>query len=270
MPHPSNRQSHILRLPVELLCMISDSLNYRYTSSLARTCRQLYDSLLPELYGRDIRNGEHNALLHGVRSKNYAAMERSFEQGMSPNCVPGYKFSSLLAIAAAEPDTEAMEWLLERGADPNFSCGWPGNTVLADCLSIGPSFTCPNGTAFRPEVVSLLLRHGAWVDHPRFVAPPYLSIGEEQPLDAVRLAILTGSRLYRSLGKEIWSITAEIVWLLLVAGAKPGSGWMADFQELAVQTLHDPSYDLISASIFGRGHEGYARYRRGGTGLRCF
>ncbi|EAA32467.1 hypothetical protein GE21DRAFT_7514 [Neurospora crassa] len=138
---PEAEPRTILDLPPEIMRMIADSLKDSELNSLVRTCNTNYTKCNWELYKRDSKSVNPQALLWG------------FGMVRSP--------WTALHFAAVFNQMEATKFLLQNGADATAVCPRDGYFVLADVND--PLPRTPLFTALKTKsegVAEVMLRHG--------------------------------------------------------------------------------------------------------------
>ncbi|KAK3351119.1 ankyrin repeat-containing domain protein [Neurospora tetraspora] len=139
---PTVQPRTLLDLPPEVMRMVADHLKDSELNSLARTCNANYTKCNWELYRRDSKSLNPQALLWGFRRER------------SP--------WTALHFAAVFNQVEATKFLLQHGADVKAVCPRDGYFVLADVndpLPRPPLFTALKTKS--EDVAEVLLSHGA-------------------------------------------------------------------------------------------------------------
>jgi hypothetical protein len=117
----------LLTMPPEIMLMIMTSADtFQSKVNLARTCSSLYDSLINDIY-RQASKSKSLARAHiyeACRDGNILTLERSFQaedRSMSHiDLRTQERFNRPLYTAIQFYQVHVVQWLLARGADPNF------------------------------------------------------------------------------------------------------------------------------------------------------
>ncbi len=180
------------------------------------------------------------ASLYAANTGNNAALKTLLDAGADPNHCGGPPMQPILHFAAGskEADAETVTLLLEAGADPDAPGGSLATTALQEVLSRtdeGPT----------SEIALKLLEHGASCDRGegyRHVSPPLgLAVRYNRDPAVIRALLDRGAdpdtvggrshapALHDALRERREDeLTAEIVDILLAAGADPNSRDKAD------------------------------------------
>lgn len=111
-------------MPPEILFNIMSFTNtFQCQVSLARTCGPLYDTLINEVYKQASKSKSlaHAHIYEACRDGNILTLERSFQA--EARCIDHRiqeRFNRPLYTAIQFYQVDVVQWLLERGADPNF------------------------------------------------------------------------------------------------------------------------------------------------------
>ncbi|KAM0496519.1 hypothetical protein ACHAP8_007418 [Fusarium lateritium] len=122
---PSNSTPNLHTMPPEILIIIMNFTDtFQCKVSLARTCSPLYSILINEVY-KQASKSKSLARAHiyeACRDGNILTLERSFQaetQGIDDRLQE--RFNRPLYTAIQFYQVGVVQWLLERGADPNFA-----------------------------------------------------------------------------------------------------------------------------------------------------
>ncbi|RGP61243.1 hypothetical protein FLONG3_10609 [Fusarium longipes] len=122
-----NSTPTLLTMPAEIMVMISaHSETFQSKVNLARTCSVMYDTLIDDIY-RQASKSESLARTHiyeACRDGNIPTLERSFQaEALSISRLDHQiqqRFNRPLYTAIQFYQVRVVQWLLARGADPNF------------------------------------------------------------------------------------------------------------------------------------------------------
>lgn len=171
-------------------------------ASLAQVNRDVYNTLITELYLRNAKNPEKSAIIIAARSGNFSALERALQAwtvARGPSELPtsgGPSKYTPLFSAAIRGHLEAVKILLEYGVDPNErdrsmrtplnAASTRGHTAVVEALLAQPNIKvnaydtdkqtpiCGAARNGHAEIVKMLLSAGA---HAGFVLK-----GDQTPL----------------------------------------------------------------------------------------
>ncbi|KAL4898372.1 ankyrin repeat-containing domain protein [Aspergillus ambiguus] len=133
MTKPSPTESHILRLPDELLLQVAGDLSIATLSALAKSCRRTYSSLIHELYARALRDetrsraedaSEHISIAVGRIGQSSAVRNLMEQRPLDGEQSQAY-WTECLCEAAANGHTDIVKYLLEAGVRADSPFGGP-------------------------------------------------------------------------------------------------------------------------------------------------
>ena len=124
--YPSDSNPKLLTLPNEIIFNIMTLTgNFQSKTNLARTCSSLYDRLITAIYRQASKAKSKYANAHiyeACRDGNIRTLERSLQaESMSHIDIRiQERLNRPLYTAIQFYQVEVVEWLLARGADPNY------------------------------------------------------------------------------------------------------------------------------------------------------
>lgn len=139
-PYPSEDysvgiSSGLDRLPTELLDDICIHLSHQALDRLARTCKDLYEKVQPAIYRHLGQDGRNDVLDWACWKGRFATARSAVRFGAQINRAGPYAVCPLHQACRRQGDRdkdlslELIEWLVERGADPN-ALDYRGYTAL--------------------------------------------------------------------------------------------------------------------------------------------